>query len=396
MMFTDIDREEEERLHKRGVVERKTAAELKYEQGLTAAELAREQVKEDRKFGKRPTRPRRSTTPGMVYDETWNPETGMWDRGEDYDPDIKTVAAQAQFMAGKQTPTMDMRNFEKSKTDPAFKAFLDEHNKIGGRPSAAIQNYEHLQTLLKITDPAKREIAVDNWWNTLRAAQYKDTGPAIKVFTPGDPGVPAATILKGLTPAQEPEHVKKIEEIKQTEALKAKRVEEAPKDRKIGEMKRSMQDSLTLISKWSTAYGSALKIVPFTDAQALRDSLKHLVANIGFQALQDMRQLSKTGGALGQVSTWELELLQATLGTLNQGGDPAILKRNLRRAMQSMDDTLSRMQGGFDETYKGFNVTYGEPGSYDGTAYNQHPSHPNKAKRNRRDGDKYKGWKVSP
>ena len=69
---------------------------------MTAAELAREQVIEDRKFGKRPIRTKVSTTQGLVYDETYNPQTGMWERGDDYDPKIRSVEAQKQFVEGKK------------------------------------------------------------------------------------------------------------------------------------------------------------------------------------------------------------------------------------------------------------------------------------------------------
>jgi len=79
MMFADIARGDEEKLYQRG----------------------RKDKLEDRKFGKRPTRTKRSATQGMVYDETFNPQKGTWDRGDDYDPNLKSAAAQAQFVQGK-------------------------------------------------------------------------------------------------------------------------------------------------------------------------------------------------------------------------------------------------------------------------------------------------------
>ena len=113
--------------------------------------------------------------------------------------------------AGRDAPTSQMKNFEKAKNDPAFATYLDTYKKAGGRISAAIQNYEHLQTLLKIADPAERKTAVDNWWNTLGTAKHVDTGPEIQVMTRGAPTIPAAKIKKGLTPSQEPGHVRDVE-----------------------------------------------------------------------------------------------------------------------------------------------------------------------------------------
>ena len=66
------------------------------ERQLADAERKREQTIEDRKFGKRPTRTKRSATQGLAYDETFNPETGMWDRGEDYDPNLVSEKALGQ------------------------------------------------------------------------------------------------------------------------------------------------------------------------------------------------------------------------------------------------------------------------------------------------------------
>ncbi len=91
LMFAEIARGDEEKLYQRG---RKDT--------LADAATAREQKIEDRKFGKRPTRTKRSAIQGMVYDETFDPEKGTWVRGEDYDPGLKSVAAQKQFVEGKE------------------------------------------------------------------------------------------------------------------------------------------------------------------------------------------------------------------------------------------------------------------------------------------------------
>ena len=85
LMFAEIARGDEEKLYQRG---RKDT--------LADAATKRKQAIEDRKFGKRPTRTKQSATPGMVYDETWNPETGTWDRGPDYDPNLVSETALAQ------------------------------------------------------------------------------------------------------------------------------------------------------------------------------------------------------------------------------------------------------------------------------------------------------------
>lgn len=77
--------------------------------------------------------------------------------------------------------------------------------------------------------------------------------------------------------------------------------------------------------------GQVLSNVGGTEAHNLRALLDSVSANVGFEQLNQMRQESPTGGALGQVSNRENELLQATLGSLktSQGGDQ--LRANLTR-----------------------------------------------------------------
>lgn len=61
---------------------------------------------------------------------------------------------------------------------------------------------------------------------------------------------------------------------------------------------------------------AALSGVPWTDYQALETKTNTLRANTAFDRLQKMRDSSKTGGALGQVSEKELALLQDNLAAL--------------------------------------------------------------------------------
>lgn len=70
---------------------------------------------------------------------------------------------------------------------------------------------------------------------------------------------------------------------------------------------------------WTTGlFGGASQFVWGTPAFDLAKTLDSIKANIGFDKLQDMRDNSPTGGALGQVSEWELVLLQSVLGSLEQ------------------------------------------------------------------------------
>lgn len=78
-------------------------------------------------------------------------------------------------------------------------------------------------------------------------------------------------------------------------------------------------------------FGERLSNVGGTAANDIRASLDTVRANIGFDQLNQMRQASPTGGALGNVTERELNFLQAVLGSVDQSQTEAQFRQNLRR-----------------------------------------------------------------
>lgn len=76
--------------------------------------------------------------------------------------------------------------------------------------------------------------------------------------------------------------------------------------------------------------GNLISSVPGSPAYDLGQTIDTIKANIGFDALQAMRDASPTGGALGQVSERELAQLERVLGSLDQAQTPKQLAENLR------------------------------------------------------------------
>jgi len=74
-----------------------------------------------------------------------------------------------------------------------------------------------------------------------------------------------------------------------------------------------------LVSSTSTGFGSLLSGIPTTDARALEGELNVVKANLGFDRLRQMREESKTGGALGSIAVKELERLESAVATLDTG-----------------------------------------------------------------------------
>lgn len=84
------------------------------------------------------------------------------------------------------------------------------------------------------------------------------------------------------------------------------------------------------------------------DVDAAVGSLK---AQLGFDTLQDMRANSPTGGALGNVSNQENELLQNALTALAQSQSADEYRRNLLEVMNFAEGSKARLRQAFEQTY---------------------------------------------
>lgn len=72
------------------------------------------------------------------------------------------------------------------------------------------------------------------------------------------------------------------------------------------------------------------------------ERVKTIKANIGFDRLQQMRNESPTGGALGNVSNFEVELLQSVLGSINLDQRPAAILTQLTRLDKIYSDIIKK------------------------------------------------------
>ena len=98
-----------------------------------------------------------------------------------------------------------------------------------------------------------------------------------------------------------------------------------------GVVDEAVDNALEFLESNTTAgvIGGSLSWVPGTDMLALGITLDTLKANLGFDRLQAMREASPTGGALGQVSEKELDLLVRAAGAIDQKLPPDILRERL-------------------------------------------------------------------
>ena len=125
----------------------------------------------------------------------------------------------------------------------------------------------------------------------------------------------------------------KIDDLKQKAAdLADKKITAAESavgaaDRIIGKV----DEALPLVSGWTTGLGSVTSFIPGSTGANLRSTIETIKANLGFDRLQQMRDASPTGGALGQVAVKELDALQASVSSLDLNQSPDRIRNNLEQ-----------------------------------------------------------------
>lgn len=90
--------------------------------------------------------------------------------------------------------------------------------------------------------------------------------------------------------------------------------------------------------------GQILGNVGGTSAKNLKATLDTINALNAFGELQAMREASPTGGALGSVAVRELDLLAATIASMDQAQDAKTLKRNLLKVSKHYKNWLNVME----------------------------------------------------
>ena len=94
--------------------------------------------------------------------------------------------------------------------------------------------------------------------------------------------------------------------------------------------------------------------MPLTDARALANEVNTIKANLGFDRLRQMREESKTGGALGQVAVKELERLESAVAGLDTGLSAPKVREQLDRVQRHYDKwLLARRQAAESENAPG-------------------------------------------
>ena len=104
--------------------------------------------------------------------------------------------------------------------------------------------------------------------------------------------------------------------------------------------------------------------IPGTEAKDVANLLLPVKSNIFVQTLNEMRQNSPTGGAVGNVTDVEGEKLQSTLGSLATDQSPEQLLENMklvRAARREIYENLKKTLEGYESYLKGTPAAGGAP-----------------------------------
>lgn len=140
---------------------------------------------------------------------------------------------------------------------------------------------------------------------------------------------------------------------KQQEKIEKKEAGQAAAINHASKVLVDVQEANNLVGGTTTGLlGKGTSFIPGTDAYNLNQRLLTIKANLGFDRLQQMRDASPTGGALGQVAVQELNALQSTVGSLELGQSKDELKKNLDKISFHYNNWLKAVRGEPLETPK--------------------------------------------
>lgn len=90
---------------------------------------------------------------------------------------------------------------------------------------------------------------------------------------------------------------------------------------------------------------------PGGSAADLSAKMGSIAARVGFQAMQDMRAASKTGGAVGSVSDYEEKLFQQQIASLDTKQSPEQMKQSLQAIIDHAAQAKQRLAAAYQQDY---------------------------------------------
>lgn len=125
---------------------------------------------------------------------------------------------------------------------------------------------------------------------------------------------------------------------------------------------QTIDEVLPNVGALTAGFASLTDVIPGSPAANLKANIDTILANIGFEELQAMRDNSPTGGALGQIAVRELELLQALKSNISNSQSPSQLRFNLRKLKQQLIQSRKRLDKAFNKQARLAGIQGEQPG----------------------------------
>ena len=214
-------------------------------------------------------------------------------------------------------------------------AFQQPGQQVRGK-AVTLQEMEYLNSL-----PAReRRDALSMMLTLKRAGRLTDIAGTPTVVNPDNTLTPLSTYQKEVSAevGKEKAVTEAVEKTKFKVKSDADFVENYPKlqtkraliEDRVLNVDESIDNAISKVGNWTTGIpGSVSGLIPGTEAYDLNQELTTIKANLGFDRLDQMREASPTGGALGQVAVQELEALQSSIKSLDRKQTKESLRKNL-------------------------------------------------------------------
>jgi len=222
------------------------------------------------------------------------------------------------------TPSADMQGYELAKSEGFKGTFFDYKRQLAEAGRAPSLPREPSKTVA-VVGPEGKPIFV-----SAEEAIRERMTPAKE--------------MEGLTPKE-----KQAREAKYPQATSAVKAFESTTDTLIKDL-RTLRDHPGLSSITGIAAGRIPGITQSgREAEAIYDKV---VARGGFQELQNMRNASPTGGALGNVSNQEGSQLRQAFAAIDRRQDAPSVKKAIDDAIQQLEGSKTRVREAYDLTYE--------------------------------------------
>lgn len=224
---------------------------------------------------------------------------------------------------------------------------------MGGEGPASVQEWKYYNSLPEADQKRYLEMK-----RSMYSVNNIGNVPTLVPHSPGMQTVPLSTLpaeARGKATVAGAERA--ATESAQTDAEKQRNAPKAASALRLAEQRASrvtqaIDAAVPNVGYWTAGLGGAsLDKIPGSPARDLRAQIDTIKANIGFDELNQMRQSSPTGGALGNVSEREIAYLQSVLSNLEQSQSPEQLRQNLLKTKEEIAQSWERVRQAYEADY---------------------------------------------